>query len=663
MKSRRGGSATFIFCNVLIGFLCTVALVDPARADEAPVDVWVAGGARDPTQAPRDPTAAAFVIDERDLDRPGRSAADALARVPGIEVMRSGGGADLATASLRGATSAQTPVHLAGVRLNDDLTGTVDLSTLPLWLLRRVEVYRGQAPCSADRLGLGGAIFFEPIVPTRPLARASFGLGSFAQRELRAAAAFGDEKASVLVAMRQESARDDYEFVDDRGTRFDASDDVLSRRVNSDHRQTDAWVIGRWASGPARIRMVANALSREQGAPGLQVVPATQARATLARGLAGLVGEHACRSGACTVEWAVDGLVTRYQLADPLRELGGATAIENSGERSRQRLRVIGRLAPRVAVSVGAAQELQHLAVVQDLSAISVRRHVLHGDIESRISFGDRAQFVAMTALDCHSTWGNAPSEPCGILAPSARAGFRVGWLEGVDLFGNAGRYVREPTLGELYGISSALRGNADLRSEVGEGVDLGVAARRRQGAAEGYLQVDGFARWSQNLIAFRRSSFGAVRPYNVGSARVLGVEAAAGLTFGRWFRSSLAVTWLDPRDTSAARQATNEFLPFRSRLVVTPALEVRAPGWRRIGLDDVGATLRWLYRSARPVDPAGLVTLPEFSQLDLEFDASFAKHAALRARLSNLLDQRTYDLLGYPLPGRAGYATVELGW
>ena len=47
--------------------------------------------------------------------------------------------------SHRGATSAQTPIYLAGVRLNDELTGTVDLSSLPLWMLHRIEANRVRA--------------------------------------------------------------------------------------------------------------------------------------------------------------------------------------------------------------------------------------------------------------------------------------------------------------------------------------------------------------------------------------------------------------------------------------------------------------------------------------------------------------------------------------
>ena len=84
---------------------------------------------------------------------------------PGVAVTESGGYGAPSTAAIRGATAADTPVYLAGIRLNDDVGGTADLSLVPLWLIDRVEIYRGNAPLEADRLGPGGAIFFEPRRP------------------------------------------------------------------------------------------------------------------------------------------------------------------------------------------------------------------------------------------------------------------------------------------------------------------------------------------------------------------------------------------------------------------------------------------------------------------------------------------------------------------
>src|SRR5512142_3216843 len=103
---------------------------------EPDVEVLVPGTVVE-RSASSDVSAASTVLRRGDLDAPGASAAAALSRVPGVQVQQTGSSSDLATASLRGTTSAQTPVYLAGIRLNDDLSGTADLSTVPVWMLDR----------------------------------------------------------------------------------------------------------------------------------------------------------------------------------------------------------------------------------------------------------------------------------------------------------------------------------------------------------------------------------------------------------------------------------------------------------------------------------------------------------------------------------------------
>ncbi|MEZ4440967.1 MAG: TonB-dependent receptor, partial [Polyangiaceae bacterium] len=81
------------------------------------------------------------------------------------------------------------------------------------------------------------------------------------------------------------------------------------------------------------------------------------------------------------------------------------------------------------------------------------------------------------------------------------------------------------------------------------------------------------------------------------------------------------------------------------------------------IGLDEASARLGLVHRASRAADPAGLVRLPAQTFLDLDLALAFLGHLALRMRLSNLLDQRTVDLIGYPLPGRAYHGLLETTW
>jgi iron complex outermembrane receptor protein len=661
----------------LAAALVLVAAPHAVRADEPPetdapeeareepaIDVTVEGGV--PTESSRDPSAAVYVLRRRTLGRPGMTLAEALARVPGAQSVRTGGAADVATTTLRGATSAQTPVYLAGMRLNDDLTGTADLSTVPAWMLERVEVYRGSAPLDADRFGMGGAVMLEPTVPRGIGASSAFGFGSFGAREASAAASLGRRSAGALLALRAARGDGDYAFVDDGGTRFDDSDDVVRRRANADHRELDAWTVGRLSRGPTTVVTTLNAFRREQGAPGLALVGTHEARSDTRRLLGALSSTTSCGTDAlgCRLEVDAGALVTRYRLADPLRELGASTLTEVAGERGTGRLRV--RLEPLswLALGLGTGLEEQWLRSDSDAGGtLRARRHVVRPEAHVAARFADRVEATGAVAVPCHITATSlVAGDGCADVEPTGRLGVRVEVVPELHLLANGGRYQRVPTLGELYGTSSVAEGNPELVPEDGWLVDVGVAASAEHPVVSYYAQLFGFARFADELIAYRRSSFATVRPYNLARARVLGAELAAGLSL--WHvHAGGALTLLDPRDQSDDRPTENDLVPFLSRLVTSSELELWSPPWPLLAIDRAAVGAEVLYRSARVADPAGLLVLASDVQLDFEASLAFVRHLTLRARLANVLDARAFDFVGYPLPGRSGHMRLEAAW
>jgi iron complex outermembrane receptor protein len=213
--------------------------------------------------------------------------------------------------------------------------------------------------------------------------------------------------------------------------------------------------------------------------------------------------------------------------------------------------------------------------------------------------------------------------------------------------------------LGELYGVSATVLGNERLVAEDGVSFDLGVTSEGRAGPLTFWGQALGFARLSWDLVAYRRSSFGAIRPFNADRSRTLGAEVAVGLTAWRALDAGLSMTLLDPRDTSDGGPARN-LIPYLSRLVLAPTIGLTSPPWETVALDAATLRLRYLHRSSRVADPAGLILLSEQNLLDLDATLAFAEMVLVRARIANLIDQRTVDLVGYPLPGRSYHAMVE---
>jgi iron complex outermembrane receptor protein len=652
--------------------LAALALMWPSMAlaqspteeeeEEETIDVRVRGAP--PVESPRDRTLVAYLVRRAALEPPGRTLADALASVPGVQIQRSGGSADLATASLRGATSAQSPVYLAGIRLNDELTGTADLSTLPTWMLERIEIFRGHAPAGVDDMGLGGAVLLEPRLGSNGEARSAIGFGSFGEREGRAALSFGDREAGALAAVRYASADGDYSFLDDRGTRFDDGDDVLRSRDNGDHQELDAWAVGRLRSGRSRLVTLVNAYAREAGAPGLQLPGARHTRIAQRRVLAGATGEVDCprTSAGCRIEIGTDLLLSRYALRDPLRELGGAELTRTEGARVGQRLGARFEVFDGFELGFrGTLRESRIGVDTEDATLVRAERLLVRSEIDAFANVGERLSLALMSALECHATSSGTTDRGCDVLAPVARLGARVD-LEPVAILANAGRYLRVPTLGELYGVSATVLGNDALETETGWSLDTGVSAKWSDETFATYGQVVGFARWSDELIAYRRSSLGAVRPYNAASARVLGVEVAAGASLWGVLRAQLAVTLLDPREVSDDRAVVSDLLPYEARLVVAPEVELASPAWPLVMLDTASVAARFRYRSERVADPAGLVVLEAERQLDVDASLLFFGHLGLRGRVANVLDERTFDLVGYPLAGRSFHVLLE-GW
>ena len=651
-----------------------------ARADDLPSsasssgpapiveEVQVHGDAlRDPVPL-KDPSVAGSVVTRDRLVGPGLEAQDVLRTQPGVIVTESGGFGAPATAAIRGATAEDTPVYLAGVRLNDDVGGTADLSLVPLWLIDRVEVYRGNAPLEADRLGPGGAIFFEPRQPTRDMGGAGYYGGSWGASKGWAYAGTRSGPVGVLVGVSADRATNRYPFVDDHGTLFEPGNDTGATRQNADETTLEGWGLARVdLGGGATLDVLANGITREQGVPSLALLPTREARERADRGLASVGLRVPLGSGArATLDARTSLLVGSTAFSDPLLELALYT----------KELRVVGR---RLEQTVGATVDVTDALRIRPVATVAdegierdpddiplgkARREFARVAVgaEERVTPGFTLH--ALGSVECHHT-GASADELCDVLAPTGRVGAEIGTRR-FRVLSNLGRYVRVPTLGEVYGVSGTIHGNPALAPETGLTGDLGVRAQTGRGAALEGAYVDAFiyARWADGLIAYERTGQGFITPYNVGAARVLGAEVLTGVALTPIVRVEIAATALDPRDTSSNRTTVNDILPFRSRLIAAPRIRADWKRRSRDGVSGLGGEIRGLYQSSRYVDPAGLGVIGQQATVDVEGDVSFFDGLlTARARVADLFNAVRTDIVGYPLPARSVYAGLEASW
>jgi outer membrane autotransporter protein len=83
---------------------------------------------------------------------------DLLDRVPGLFVQRVSGDGHYTVARVRGSTGAQVNVYVDGVLMNLNGEAAVNLSTIPVDNIERIEVYRGYVPARFSGSPLGGVI-------------------------------------------------------------------------------------------------------------------------------------------------------------------------------------------------------------------------------------------------------------------------------------------------------------------------------------------------------------------------------------------------------------------------------------------------------------------------------------------------------------------------
>ncbi len=643
---------------------------DEQSAQDDDPQVEVVG--RRPVRDEREPEVASSIIDGERLRQPGLEFAEALRGESSVQINQVGGAADLSTTSIRGSSSAQVPVYLAGVRLNDDVVGVADLSAVPSFMIHRAIVYQSAPPLHLSRSGFSGALVIEPRYPNETKTHLSAQTGSFSSGSVAAGVSVRREDLSTSLSVRRSGARNDFRYRDDRGTSFDQTDDGWVQRKNADFTQTDLWSISRFSRSDFQVHLIAQGLLREQGVTGLSLLPAQNARASLDRGLVGLSTRVRCAFGSwsCHLRVSTGVSTTLLSTRDPEAEL---FVVQGTVHQRNQRLSQDLRWS--VTEPSGWTFE----------SSLGVEASRLHSDSLPSDALQRRAQEVFATAegslgkaltpalfvrgaarVQCLRALGSdvgfvdasaGESTTQAQCLPGGRVGASYRVHRDVKLRTSGIYGVRFATLGERYGISSSMRGNPELRAERGFGVDAGVSWERASSVGNVLVESSGYFRSTRDVIAYQRVALGYVRPANLERGRFFGADLRAEFDTTSWVRTSAKLSLLDARRVSEGSR--QDYIPFRSNFVGQFELEAYADDlFDPVNEVSAGAVL--YHRGARYADPANLIEIPPQTSLDLYTRLTLVDSVRARFRVENVTQASRFDALGYPLPGRGFYLGVD---
>lgn len=665
-----------------------------------------------PAQQLRRSARAVQVIETGQAKREAANLGEVLARHEGISVRRSGGLGGRSEFALNGLSGERVRFFLDGIPLN--LAGyPFGVSSIPVNLVDRVEVYRGVVPVAFGADALGGAVHLvsEPIGYGTG-ANASYQFGSFGTHRVTAGGRHLDDASGFYARVDGffDSADNDYEvdvqaWEPDTGRTYDA-------RVPLRNNGYRAWGIGvetgfadRSFADRLALRLFHTARDRELNHDQRMARPFYEV--TNERKASGGNLSWKVRFGETEIDSVVGYAYSRLGLRslEPCvadwfggcrpREGGTGSELSDSlayDQRIDQhaafaRLRLGWQLHPDHDLRVALAPT--YTTRYGRNRAISAERDTGRGDREilalvsgveweSRLFRDDLTNIVFVK----HYVQAIAAEElqGSGIMREVDRTTTRFGvgdslrWRIAQPLYAKASWELatRLPNADELFGNGDLIAQNLDLEPEVSHNFNLGLTLERIPTAVGGLrFDVNGFARITDDLIIqVAKEAF--VQHQNVASATSVGVEAGAGLLLpGDWLELSGNITWQDFRNTSSEppfSQSKGDRIANTPWLFGNFAARSRFDG---VLADGDELSLAWITRWTHEfltgwegISETGRIAVP--TQLVHTAHVGYARRldghlTTLGVEMENVTDRTNYDFYGVQRPGRALYAKLTL--
>ena len=137
---------------------------------------------------------------------------DLMRKVPGVHVREVNGKGQYTTVTVRGSTAAQVGVFIDGVLSNLGGDSAVDLSTIPIANVERIEVYRGYIPARFAGTFMGGVINIVTKRPDKADVSVELGKSSYGGKKgaVEVTAPLGD--GSLMFGTNYESSDGDFTY-------------------------------------------------------------------------------------------------------------------------------------------------------------------------------------------------------------------------------------------------------------------------------------------------------------------------------------------------------------------------------------------------------------------------------------------------------------------
>ena len=639
-------------------------LVEPLMMDEMLVQARREEGQRS--------TPAFVEVIEMGEHRPGFSLPELLDQAVGVDIRSSGGLGSFSTVSIRGSTAEQVQIYLDGVPLNQATGGGVDMSDLPVEGVESIEIYRGAVPARFGGNSIGGVVHIRTrdLVAGRRL-RGQATTGAWGTRQVSGSLEGTMWGRKYMLLGEYAESDNDFTFLDDNGTEYNADDDEPARRLNNDIRSLRTLVKTEQRIGRSRLQMHNSFDIKHQGIPSISNNQSLDTRLNKWRSVseAELYGAlpGVARTG---YRFTAYHLLQQYEYEDIHGTVGvGAQHDRNTttgvGLRAELNRLLFGEGV--LTLFAGTRREEfdpKNLLRPESRLLASKRRggtagweaevplwrnllQVTCGSQVERIDdsfYGENLFGVSQLTPDKENT----ESLVGGRIGGKLRLG--IGWA----LKGHRGWHQRPPSFYELFGDRGAVVGNTDLKSEEGDNWDIGLVWNGTGQAATGLqlLEATYFHNGTENMIRFIQNAQRVSRPGNIGRSRVRGAELRSGLRLFHLVDLTGNYTYQQAENRTDVSYERGKDLPNSPR----HTLNLR-----------IGMSRRWgavHYESNREsrlfLDKANLRAVPGRTIRSLGGSLRPGSWGEWSLEIRNLTGNQLADLWGYPLPGRSYFISCK---
>ena len=616
------------------------------------------------------------VIRPEEMKGEQKNLPELLKRVPGLHIVEARGRGAYTVASVRGSTSSQVSVFVDGTMMNLASEPAVDLTTIPVDNVERIEVYRGYIPARFAGASMGGVINIITKKPVKQEGEVSVGAGSYGklQTNLSYSQKLGDGK--LMLGANFERSDGDFDYHNDNGTMAPA-DDYTATRHNNGYENKDFLL--KWHNKDWQLRASYKDNFREMPRPAAGAddprVPKTLLSGTQDTEQTVFSAGRRFKSG--NLDWGIklDYLDQHKEYDNPLAPgvIGGGGERHNEYDTERAGIALDG------ALPIGERHLLEFLGdysnekmdVTGDvLSAIQsqidkpisfFRREAYNLQLQDTITL-DRTGSLWFTPMLRYNYMDGDGSESWGAALTKK---FNENWT----VKATGGSYNRAPNLYEKYGDGAVIRPNAGLKWEEGKQWDFGISYTGKVKEADLYAELTYFGRTSDNLIEFFMLSPRYGKYYNVGKAEVNGVEFETQAIWKEWELFASA-TWM-----RAISKTDTDFGTFNysegKRLPNRPRYEGLVRLTRKMLQERLSAFAEVHYHGSNYFGSTEDVLMEKYITTDLGITWKPNKTFSISAGVEDLFDE-TKDLMFvptmagitrmmyYPLQGRTFYTTFS---